>query len=280
MRYEQGSVVARGRLAQLVEHLVYTERVGGSSPSPPTRTFRTTAGRAAARSLVAVLASAAIVASVLGTSFDARASTEPMAFHLDSIASPTVCKKRCDHAISADVISAEGAITNDTADEFLAFLQQHLHDQDLRPVVLLHSPGGTVVGAMKLGLLFRKIGAAVIVARAVGEQGSDRAHVMPGACMSACVYAFFGGKRRVIPPVSRLGIHRMAIYAHSHDPAGGEQVTRTYGTDDLVTALSDYTKQMGINPEVIDEAEQIAPESIHIVTAREIMRWRLGSPRL
>src|SRR3954454_13243177 len=26
----------RGRLAQLVEHLVYTERVGGSSPSPPT----------------------------------------------------------------------------------------------------------------------------------------------------------------------------------------------------------------------------------------------------
>ena len=28
--------LARGRLAQLVEHLVYTERVGGSSPSPPT----------------------------------------------------------------------------------------------------------------------------------------------------------------------------------------------------------------------------------------------------
>src|SRR5215204_2987155 len=26
-----------GRLAQLVEHLVYTERVGGSSPSPPTK---------------------------------------------------------------------------------------------------------------------------------------------------------------------------------------------------------------------------------------------------
>ncbi len=25
-----------GRLAQLVEHLVYTERVGGSSPSSPT----------------------------------------------------------------------------------------------------------------------------------------------------------------------------------------------------------------------------------------------------
>ena len=29
--------VRRGRLAQLEEHLVYTEGVGGSSPSPPTR---------------------------------------------------------------------------------------------------------------------------------------------------------------------------------------------------------------------------------------------------
>ena len=31
-----GTAARRGRLAQLVEHLVYTERVGGSSPSPPT----------------------------------------------------------------------------------------------------------------------------------------------------------------------------------------------------------------------------------------------------
>ena len=30
------AAAGRGRLAQLVEHLVYTERVGGSSPSPPT----------------------------------------------------------------------------------------------------------------------------------------------------------------------------------------------------------------------------------------------------
>ncbi len=30
-----GAIVT-GRLAQLVEHLVYTERVGGSIPSPPT----------------------------------------------------------------------------------------------------------------------------------------------------------------------------------------------------------------------------------------------------
>ena len=32
----RGTALRRGRLAQLVEHLVYTERVGGSSPSAPT----------------------------------------------------------------------------------------------------------------------------------------------------------------------------------------------------------------------------------------------------
>ena len=33
---EPGRGYGHGRLAQLVEHLVYTERVGGSSPSAPT----------------------------------------------------------------------------------------------------------------------------------------------------------------------------------------------------------------------------------------------------
>src|SRR6478752_4867518 len=40
--HRQGVVLKtppRGRLAQLVEHLVYTERVGGSSPSPPTSRY-------------------------------------------------------------------------------------------------------------------------------------------------------------------------------------------------------------------------------------------------
>jgi hypothetical protein len=35
-----GHGVLCGRLAQLVEHLVYTERVGGSSPSAPTTEIR------------------------------------------------------------------------------------------------------------------------------------------------------------------------------------------------------------------------------------------------
>lgn len=37
MQNEKCSPLRRGRLAQLVEHLVYTEEVGGSIPSAPTK---------------------------------------------------------------------------------------------------------------------------------------------------------------------------------------------------------------------------------------------------
>jgi len=277
MRYDLQSFVTTGRLAQSVEHLVYTERVGGSSPSPPT-TPRTGWWRplGAGRSALALLA----VLCSLGSPIQRAWASEPMSFQLQTIMAAQTGKRHADRFVSAEIISAQGEINNETAESFLSFLQEHLGDHALRPVVLIHSPGGTVVGAMKLGMMFRKIGAAVIVARAVGEDGTDRSHVVPGYCMSACVYAFFGGQRRVIPSISRLGIHRMAIYARTRDPAGGDQMTRTYGTDDLVTALSDYTKLMGVDPAVIDYAEQVSPESIHIVTPREITRWHLGSSHL
>jgi hypothetical protein len=44
-------LAGQGRLAQLVEHLVYTERVGGSSPSPPTMLARSLSGGQASTSI-------------------------------------------------------------------------------------------------------------------------------------------------------------------------------------------------------------------------------------
>ena len=290
MRYDIASTGQLGRLAQSVERLVYTENVGGSSPSPPTTPsilpsvgfpplcrFAAALGRALLSAAVVVSASVTLLPVAT-----ARAA-EPMGFELLTISGPAPCGKRhCRQGdVRADVISAQGEITNDTADAFRAFVEQHAGDPDFRPLVLMNSPGGTVVGAMKLGLLLRQFGASVLVARARGVEGSDDLHVVSGYCMSACVYAFFGGKRRIIPPGSRLGIHRMAIYSHSFDLfGGGESTTRTYGTGELVTALSAYTKLMGVNPAAIAEAEQIEPEAIHILTPQEIARWRVGTPRL
>jgi hypothetical protein len=257
-----------GRLAQLVEHLVYTERVGGSSPSPPT-TFRSKA-----RHRAACLSAAALMLLVPCLAAPARAD-DSMTFSLTAIGTESQCQGGC-----AEVIIADGEINNDTADQFLSFLSDHLKNGDLRPVILLQSPGGTVKGAMNLGSVFRKIGAAVIVAGIWTDPKSAAAAVVPGSCYSACVYAFLGGKRRVVPPVSRLGIHRMVISEEIREPGGGVGTRQIFGSEDIVASLSAYTKLMGVDPRLIAFAEHISPDKIHIVTPAEIARWHLGSPRL
>ena len=205
----------------------------------------------------------------------AALADDPMQFHLVTIAGKGSCPRDC-----ADVISAEGEIDNDTADRLVSFLSANLKDRDLRPVVLLQSPGGTVVGSMQLGTVFRNIGAAVIVASARPYGDGERAHVAPGLCLSACVYAFIGGAHRVVPPESRLGIHRMVINEQVQDGSGGVARQQIFGSSDIVSSLAAYASAMGVSPGMIGYAETVAPEQLHIVTPKEITRWRLGRRRL
>ena len=193
-----------------------------------------------------------------------------MGFRLQTILGKGGCPRDCE-----EVIVAEGQIDNDTADRFVAFLADHLQDHDLRPLVLIESPGGTVLGAMQLGTVFRQIGAVVIVASALSVGEGDQALMVSGACLSACVYAFVGGARRVVPSISRLGIHRMVINERVFGP-DGEGTHEVFGSKDIVSALAAYTRDMGVDPRMIAYAETIAPEELHIVTARELARWRLA----
>ena len=52
---------------------------------------------------------------------------------------------------------------------------------------------------------------------------------------------------------------------------------RVYGSSDLSAQLSDYAASMGVSRDLIATAERINPDSIHILTPREIRRWRLAS---
>lgn len=202
------------------------------------------------------------------------ASANPMNFQIARLGTDAACRNRC-----VDVITAEGEIDNETAGRFVGFLSDNLRDRDLRPMVLIESPGGTVLGAMKLGAVFRKLGAAVMVAGARGAESSRALQLVPADCLSACVYAFMGGKKRLVPPISRLGIHRMVVDTRGTDIFGMEEGERIYGSPDFVAALAAYTKAMGVDPLVIAYAEQVAPEQIHILSRGEIRRWRLGSAR-
>lgn len=189
-----------------------------------------------------------------------------MTFQIVNIGNPAQCGGACPQAIAA-----EGEISDDTPEVFRNFIREHYQSTNLHAVVLLDSYGGKVVAAMQLGKTFRQIGAAVIVAQAGAGLHSG------GSCFSACVYALMGGKKRVVPPESRAGVHRMVAYGSGYDSefSDGSSVRRL---DDgtVATALAHYCASMGVNPAVIALAEHTSPDGLHVLSRSEIARWHLA----
>ncbi|MBU3890492.1 MULTISPECIES: hypothetical protein [Methylosinus] len=216
------------------------------------------------RNFVLLLVSAALSAA-------ASAKAEEMSFRLATTANDH-CAEHCPR-----VIVAEGEIVEDTADAFVGFLREQGRETELRSIVLLDSPGGRVVASMQLGQALRRLGMAVIVARVEPESGA----LVSGRCYSACVYALMGGRKRVIPRQSRVGVHRMFNYVDGVDPRSGETLReRRYDDGGMRRTLARYSASMGVSQDLIALAERTSPDRVHLLSAAEIARWRLGSPKL
>ncbi len=180
----------------------------------------------------------------------------------------------------AAVIAATGQITDRTPAAFSAFLLRVPQGKQA-PTVYLDSSGGTVLGAMQLGALLRQVGATAVVGKA-GAGFFGGSSIDKGECYSACVYTLMGGRRRVIPPDSEVGIHRMFLAIEGQ----GADVTRFASAREramaggIRSALTRYTSRMGVSPELIAVAEQTPPAFFHVLTPAEIRKWRLGVPAL
>ncbi len=197
---------------------------------------------------------------------------ETMSFSLVSVNSPN-CRGGC-----PQVISAEGQIDDGTAQSLLEFVQQN--GGGANRVLLLNSPGGHVQAAMDLGAAIRRLGLAVVVARPGSGQAYD-GNLPPGICYSACVYALMGGKKRVVPPQSRVALHRMYNYNTSFDAAQGGFVNERYYDDgSLRRKLSNYARRMGVDSGLVEFAEHGSSDQVHVLSRAEIQRWRLASQRL
>lgn len=203
------------------------------------------------------------------------------AAHADSMSFQMVelgvgqCRAHC-----PQVIFAQGQIDDGSADALLHFAQQNVSGGELRGIILLDSPGGHVVAAMELGQTIRRLGMAVIVARP-GGGSAQNGDLYGGRCYSACVYALMGGRKRVIPPQSKVGVHRMFNYATNFDLSQGGFVQERYVDDgDMRRRLARYTRSMGVDSGLIDLAEQTSPDRLRLLTRAEIARWRLGVQKL
>jgi len=199
--------------------------------------------------------------------FAGEARAEEMAFQVVSVGTRAQCGSNC-----PEVIAAEGEISDATPEAFRSFIASHAGAGTLHSIVLLNSYGGKVVAAMELGKIFRQIGAAVVIAQP-GSQGQSG-----GRCFSACVYALIGGKKRVVPPESEVGVHRMVAYAAGEGFAASPTMRLDNGS--VAAVLSRYCSSMGVNPAVIKLAEHTEPGRLYLLSRAEISRWRLAVPRL
>ena len=250
----------RGRLAQLAEHLVYTERVGGSSPSPPTI-------RELAQVLIAVMAGLVFAVCVAPR---AAAQSAPMSFHLAPLESSD-CGRRC-----PDVIVADGVIEEQTPEAFVNFLKSGSKDSKLRRVVFFNSRGGNVVASMVFGHILRELRIAGVVGRF--EANATDAGPYVGQCLSACVYALMGAVRRVAPPGSQVGLHRMSIVEKESGGLFGQtHTTRSFADPPMVAVLGRYARRMGVNPELVRRAESLPPDTVHVLSRDEMRRWALAT---
>lgn len=197
-----------------------------------------------------------------------------MSFRLVQLAPVDVdCQKSGD---CPRVVVAKGEFTRDTARDFIAFIQNEARQPGVKNVVLMDSPGGNVGGSLNMGLVLRRLGSTVIVAR----PGSDEARISslrPAYCTSGCAFALMGAKDRMAVGGSRIGVHqvhRRPDLGEITQPTAGGFITLPSNATEL-QILKAYTRMMGVDPKIIDLAESVPPNDIRFLDAGDLRRFRM-----
>ena len=105
---------------------------------------------------------------------------------------------------------------------------------------------------MVFGHILRGLRIAGVVGRF--EAGGDPGPYV-GECLSACVYALMGAVRRVAPPGSEVGLHRMSIVENQGGGLFGSHEERSFADPPMVAVLGRYAQRMGVDPALVQRAE-------------------------
>ena len=200
---------------------------------------------------------------------------------------PDACGPGCQQWIAAD-----GKIDLEAAQRLrkvLAKLGQR------RLPLLLHSAGGSVLGAIELGRLIRRYNIEVSVARTVpaecrsDQQQPDKAcetlkhsgrevvaELDPGRgmCNSACVLVLAGGAVRSVPPWVRLGVHAIGFDLAKTPVRGPALAAATRAAN---ARIVEYLHDMGIPRALFDTSNAVPHESPRFLQRDELARFRLDT---
>ena len=161
-------------------------------------------------------------------------------------------------ALPAEEVRAfiSGPITREDMDsaEVMARLLKSGRQKLAGNLVWLASEGGDIDAAMELGRLLRRLGVYTLIGK------NDQ-------CMSACVFAFMGGERRMV--AGRLGIHR-PFFPFTQDTPDRQVRFRL-----LQKILRDYIEELDFPASLYEAVMAVPPESLRILSPEELKRFYL-----
>ena len=114
--------------------------------------------------------------------------------------------------------------------------------------VALSSPGGSLVGGLKLGLLIREMGLNTTI---------SATDYSPPNCLSACAYAFAGGISRHLGEGSQYGIHQFK---------GTEKAIGDGESQKISATIANYLDQMGVDRHLLDYAQVTTSDKVTILS--------------
>ncbi len=185
-------------------------------------------------------------------------------------------------------ISAEGQIMVGTAKSFAGMVKSL---DGRRLPVLIHSHGGSVVDAVKMGALIRARGLAVAVARTLlsncpetaSKCASGRGRAITGgaACASACVLVLAGGVERLVGPVPLVGVHQItAVQKRTEGVDRLTSIRKFYEPPSVDAAVETYLTGMGVGEPVMTLLRKTPAARIRWLSDRELRASRLATLRL
>lgn len=183
-----------------------------------------------------------------------------------------VCKG---NSAASCYVQADGGITLDTPKLFARYLESEHSDGNK---VLLNSPGGSLLGGLELGKLIREAGMETEIGiwKQDGVFGETE---QGGICMSACSYAFLGGKVRRIPDGNRLGFHQFYMSGDKPDQVSSSEVDKALMSgQELSSLIVRYLLEMGIDARIFVLGTGAKPNDMFVPDAAQLEEFSLITP--
>jgi hypothetical protein len=212
------------------------------------------------RLMMAALATGATILGPLAVAAPAAA----MNFSLQSIADQS-CGNDC-----PKIIVASGEIELNSDDAFIRFIKAEVFPQKITSVVLMSSPGGNLVGSLKLGVVMRQLGFSIMVGQVSGGA------FMSARCFSACAYTLAGGKSRIVPEGSQVGVHKAWTKERPmRDITGTGDIGARVSVEGYSPVIERYLRLMGVSQQLMALADATPSSDIRILSRAEMMKLRV-----